>query len=80
MLDAYLRHHQHPMAVEAVNPDAGNRTQQKDGNLTGKTYQAKQESGVRQAIHQPTGGYAGHPRADQRDALPAEEQAIIAML
>ena len=66
-------------AVEAVDEDAGEGREQEGGNLAGEADDAEQQRGAGKAVDEPTGGDAGHPGADERDALAAEEEAEVAM-
>ena len=74
-----LRPHQHLAAVEPVHPYAGEGRQQKGGNLPGKADRAQQQRRTGEPVDQPAGGHARHPRADERDGLPAEEEPEVAM-
>jgi len=68
-----LRPDENLSAIEAVNPNAGKRRNQKRGNLPGKANRAQQQRGVSQAEDQPRRGDARHPRANQGDGLSAEK-------
>ena len=70
---------QHLALVEPVYPHAGEGRQQKGGNLPGKADRAQQQGRAGEPVDQPAGGDARHPRADERDALAAEEEAEVAM-
>jgi len=59
--------------VEAINPHACKRREEKCRNLPGKADRAQQQRRAGQAIDQPTGGDPRHPGADQRDRLAAEK-------
>ena len=74
-----LRPHQHLAPVDAVDDDARKRRQQKRGNLAGEADRAQQQRRLGQPVDEPRRGHARHPRADQRDALPAEEEPEVAM-
>ena len=49
------------------------------GNLAGEADGAQQQRRSGEAIDQPAGGDAGHPGADEGDALAAEEEPEVAM-
>ena len=48
-------------------------------NLAAEADDAEQQLGAGQAVDEPARGDAGDPRADERDALAAEEEAVVAM-
>ena len=64
---------------QPVHPDAGKRRQQEGRNLPREADHAEQQRRTGQPVHQPAGGDARHPGADQRHALPAEKQAVVAV-
>src|SRR6185437_17073223 len=53
--------------------------QHEPGNLPGESDHTQKECGIGKPVHQPTGGDARHPGADEGNALPTEEQPIIAI-
>ena len=65
--------------MKVVDPDAGEGGKDKGGDLAGETDCAQQQSRSREAVDEPGGGDAGHPRADEGDALAAEEETEVAM-
>ena len=69
-----LRPDEHLAAVEAVDPDAGEGCEEEGGNLAGKADGAEQHGRSGEAVDEPGGGDAGHPRADEGDALAAERR------
>ena len=75
----YLSDHKSAMAIPAVHPDSGEGSEKESGNLAGETDDAQQQRGMREPIDEPSGGDAHHPGADQRNALSAEKQPVIAM-
>jgi len=60
--------------VEAVDPDAGEGREEKGGDLAAETYGTEEERRSGEAVDQPSGGDAGHPGADEGDALAADEE------
>ena len=74
-----LRPDQQLAAVEAVDPDAGEGREEEGGNLAGEADDAEQQRRAGEPVDQPAGGDAGHPRADERDALAAEEEPEVAV-
>ena len=72
-----LRHDQGAVPVPAVDPHAGDRSEEEHRDLRAETDDAQQDGRPRQPVDQPTGGDAGHPRADQRDGLSAEKQPVV---
>ena len=48
-------------------------------NLPGEADRAQQQRRSGEPVDQPDGRDARHPRADERDALPAEEEPEVAM-
>ncbi len=62
-----------------VRPDARHRTQQEGRDLAGERHHTQQKRRACQTIDQPTGGETGHPRADQGNALAAEEEPEVAV-
>jgi hypothetical protein len=73
-----LRDHQHAMAVPAVDPDARHRRQKKRRDLTGEPRDPEQHRRPRKPVDQPARRDPAHPGPDERDALPGEEQSVIA--
>ncbi len=67
-----LGHHQNLASIEAVNPNPGERGEQKGWNLPGEADDSEQKRGTGQPVHQPARGQTRHPCADQRDSLAAE--------
>ncbi len=65
--------------VNAVDEDASEGREEEGGNLAGEANGAQKERGFRESIDEPRGGDAGHPGADERDALATEEEAEVAM-
>ena len=59
-----LRPDEHLAAVKAVDPDTGNGSEDKGGNLTGEGHGAEQEGGAGEPVDEPTGGHPRHPSAD----------------
>jgi hypothetical protein len=66
--------------ARAIDENTGKWCEDQRGNLPEESNDAEQKHGAGQPIHQPAGGDAGDPRADERDSLPAEEEAIVAVL
>ena len=73
----HLRPDEHGALVPAIDPDSGEGRQQKSRNLPREADDAEQPCGPGEAIDEPTGGDARHPGADERDALPTEEQPEV---
>ena len=67
------------MAIPAIDPHAGERRQDEGRNLTGEANDAEQPGRARQPVDEPTGRHPRQPRSDQRNALPGEEEPIVAM-
>jgi hypothetical protein len=74
-----LRPDEDAAAVEAIDKDAGDGSEEEGRDLAGEADGAEQQRRFREAVDQPRGGDARHPGADQRDGLAAEEEAEIAM-
>jgi hypothetical protein len=55
------------------------RREQEHRNLPGKADQTQERRRAREPIHKPRLGNRLHPRARQRDELPAEEESIVAV-
>ena len=66
-------------AIEALDPYSGEGAEQDGDDLSGETDDAEQQSGMGEAVNEPTGGEARHPCADQRDALAEEVELEVAM-
>ena len=75
-----LGDHQQPVAVPAVDEDAGEGGEQERGDLPGEADQAEQERRAGQPVDQPAGRDPRHPGADQRDGLAGEEEPVVAMV
>ena len=69
--------HQKLATIEALDPDAGEWPQHERDNLSRKAHDAEQQRRIRQAVDQPGGRQACHPRADHRDALTQKEQLEV---
>ena len=67
------------LAGEAVGRQTAQGTQREDGDLGAEPGCAKQQLRVCQTVDKPALGDVLHPRADQRNDLPADEQAEIAV-
>ena len=74
-----LRHEEDPVAIPAIDEHAGERRDEQRRNLTAESNDAEEQFGAGQAIDQPARRDAGDPRADERDALATEEEAVIGM-
>lgn len=74
-----LGNDEYAMPIQAVDPDTGEGREDKGRHLSGKTDEAEQHRRTGEPVDQPTGGYTGHPGADQRNALAAEEELVVAM-
>ena len=70
---------QHVAARKAIDQDAGAEREKQHRNGRGKADQSKIERRARQLIGQPTLSDVLHPGADERDELPAEVKAVVAM-
>ena len=73
-----LRDNERPVPVPAIDEYPSERTEEERRDLPHEADCAEQHGRACQPVHQPTRGDASHPCADQRNALPAEEQAEIA--
>ena len=73
----HLRPDEDLALVQAIDPDAGEGREQEGGNLAHEADDAEQPCGAGEAVDEPAGGDAGHPGADERDALAAEEEAEV---
>jgi hypothetical protein len=59
--------------VPSIHQHAGERRQEKRRNLSPESHDAEEKRGTGQPINEPARGDARDPRADERDALSAEE-------
>ena len=64
-------------AIVPVGDGAAERSQQEDRNLARKSDKAQQHRRAGQPVDEPGLRHGLHPRADQRDELPAEEQPVV---
>src|SRR5208282_1600782 len=71
--------HQDFAPVDAVDNDPGHGCEKECRYLPGEAYGAQQKRGFGEAVDEPGGRDARHPRADEGDALAAEEETKIAM-
>ena len=78
-MESGLRPNEKLAAIQAVDPDAGEGGKEESGNLAGETNGAEEHGRSGEPVDKPGGGDAGHPRADEGDALAAEEEAEVAM-
>ena len=67
------------MPVIAVPDVPAHRGQRQNRNLIGKSKYAQQGRRIRQLVHQPQLRRRLHPRSNQRDELPRDEQLKISM-
>jgi hypothetical protein len=74
-----LRRNDGAAEVPAINQHAGDGREEKRRDLPGEADDAEQRRRVSQAIDQPGGGDGGHPVADERNDLPGEEEAVVAV-
>src|ERR1017187_965073 len=74
-----LSDNQDATTIEAVNPYACERSDEKSGNLSREGDDAEKQRRPGEFVNEPTGGDARHPGADERNALSGEKQAVIAM-
>ena len=74
-----LRDEQNIAAIQAVHPDSGEGREKKCGDLSREADDAQQERRAGEAIDEPAGREARHPRAHQRNALSTEVQAKISV-
>ena len=63
----------------AIDDHPGKRRQQQRRDLPAEADDAEQQLRAGEPVDQPARGDARDPRADQRDALSAEEQAVVAV-
>ena len=75
-----LRPDQQLPPIQPVDQHSGKGSQNKSGNLPGKAHHSQQQRGTREPVYQPTGGNAGHPGADERNALTGKKQPEISVL
>jgi hypothetical protein len=66
-------------AIEAVDKYSGEGREEEGGDLSGEADGAEEQGRAGEPVDEPTGGDAGHPGADERDALAGEEEAEVAM-
>src|SRR5215472_6437016 len=66
------------VAIPAVDPDAGDGSEDEGRDLAGEADDSEEDGGTGEAIDEPAGGDAGHPGADQRNALAGEEELVVA--
>ncbi len=74
-----LRGYEKLAAIEALDPDAGERAEEERDDLSGEADDAKQKRRVGEAIDEPACGEARHPGADHGDALAEEEELEVAV-
>jgi len=67
------------VAVPAIHEDTGDGCKEECRDLAAEADDAEQEIRPGEAVDQPAGGDPGDPGTDQRDGLPAEEEAIVAV-
>jgi hypothetical protein len=75
-----LRDDDAAMAVVAVSNIAAHPGQKKHGNLTGEPENAEEGGGSSEVIDEPLLGRVLHPRADQRNQLPDDEELKVPVL
>ena len=73
-----LGDHQDAMAVPAIQPDAGDRRHEERRDLAQEAGESQEKRGIGELVDDPAGGKPGHPRADERNALAGEKQAVVA--
>jgi hypothetical protein len=78
---AKLHDNKHAMPIGAIDKDARERCEKKGRRLPDEADQSENEGLVflGKAKDEPARGDAGHPRADERNGLPNEEQSVVAM-
>src|SRR5581483_8085808 len=74
-----LRHDEQAMAVEAIDDDAGERSEEERRELAGEADDAEEERRSRQPIDQPARRGRRDPGADERNNLSAEEKLVVAI-
>src|SRR3954454_4917035 len=67
------------MPIPSIDEHAGKGREDHRGNLPAESDDAEEELGAGEPVDQPAGGDARNPGAHEREALPAEEQAVVAM-
>jgi hypothetical protein len=69
------------MTVGAIDEDTREGCKEERRRLPDETDQPQDEGGVGpgEAKHEPARGDAGHPRADERNGLAGEEEAVVPM-
>ena len=71
--------HHHAVATPAIGEGARERSDNERGELVGEGDEPEHESRARHLVNEPAHGHPLHPGADQRDPLPGEEQAKVAV-
>src|SRR4051812_45199073 len=67
------------MPTLSIDDHSRERSQDQRGNLTTEAHEPEEKCRSSQTIHEPARRDARDPRADERQALPAEEEAVISM-
>ena len=78
--DAACVHEQDPAPVVPIHEHAGKRRDDERRDLSGESGDAEQQLRSGQPVDQPARRHARDPRADEGNALTAEEEAEVAML
>ena len=75
----HLRHDEDAVPIPPVHEHARERREEKRRNLPAEPDDAEEQFRAGQAIDQPARGDARDPGPDEREALAAEEEAVIAV-
>ena len=73
----HLGDDQHPVPVPAVHEDAGDGREEQRRDLAAEPHDAEQQRRAGQPVDEPARRDAGDPGADEREALPGEEQPVV---
>ena len=83
--DHRLRHgrdlgrHHHAVAAPPVAESACKRSHHESGELVGEADEPENQGGAGQLVDEPADGHVLHPGAHQRDSLPGEKEAQVAV-
>ncbi len=75
----HLGHDHHAVPAPAIAQRPSERSDYEDGELVGETDEPKHQRGAGELVDEPAYGYVLHPGAHQRDSLPREEEAQVAV-
>ena len=75
-----LGRNQQPPVVEPVGQDSGEQAQDEERDEPEEDEQPDRKRRFRLVVHEPRQRDILHPGAGQRDELPDEEEAVVAMV